>query len=91
MSPKRSLIVAGGLTALVIVAVLLVGARQGAFGLGSQQETVLLPADGAAMAPDALTSAEPVQRTHRDDDDEDDDDDRDEEEDEEDDEQHDDD
>jgi hypothetical protein len=71
MSPTRSLLAAGGLTALVVVAVLMVGARQGAFGLGAEPEAALLPVDGAGLAQDTISAADPVQRSHQDDDDED--------------------
>lgn len=77
MSPTRSLLAAGGLTGLVIVAVLAVGARQGAFRLSSPDE-VVLTADGAVAAQDAPSSVDPVERSRWDDEeDEDDDDDHD--------------
>jgi hypothetical protein len=67
MSPRRSLLAAGSLTGLVIIAVLVVGARLGAFGL-SQPESVVLTADGADTAQDRLTPADPRPRSHWDDD-----------------------
>jgi hypothetical protein len=74
MSPTRSLIAAAGLTALVIAAVLAVGARQGAFTRGPDTAAAVLPAeasaaaqDTAALAPDAGT----VRPLHRDNDEDD--------------------
>jgi hypothetical protein len=71
----RSLLAAAGLTALVIAAVIAVGARQGAFTRSPNVAAAALPAevsaathDTAALAPDAGT----IRLSHEDDDDEDD-------------------
>ncbi|MGD9894689.1 MAG: hypothetical protein AB7U18_25655 [Dehalococcoidia bacterium] len=55
MSRTRSLIMAGGLTAAVLVAVLIVGGRHGTFGFGTAPAAVAIPADAPASALDALT------------------------------------
>jgi hypothetical protein len=57
MSPTRSLLVAGGLTALVIAAVLLISARHGAFGLGSAPAADTLPAAAPVLVQDPPASA----------------------------------
>jgi hypothetical protein len=71
MSPRRSLLAAGGLTGLVIIAVLIVGARQGAFGL-SEPEAVALTADGTGTAEAVPAAGDVLQRLRWDDDDNDD-------------------
>lgn len=55
MSRTQSLLVAGGLTAVVLVAVLIVRARHGAFGLGTAPAAVALPADAPANALDVMS------------------------------------
>ena len=77
MSPTRSLVAAGGLTALVLVAVLAVGIRQGAFGLSADQAAVALPTESIAptqvmTAPAAATDSGQAAYWDDDDDDEDD-------------------
>lgn len=74
MSATRSLLAAGGLTALVIAAVLIVGASNGAFGFGSDPAPAGLtvpidaaPPDTLAAAPDAAS----VRLSYRDDDEDD--------------------
>jgi hypothetical protein len=59
MSRTQSLLAAGGLTAVVLVAVLIVGARHGAFGLGTAPAAVALPAVAPANALDVM-SPEPL-------------------------------
>ena len=57
MSPTRSLLAAAGLTALVIAAVLAVGARQGAFNRGPDTAAAVLPAEASAAAQDTAALA----------------------------------
>ncbi len=71
MSTTRSLIAAGGLTALVILTVLAVGAQRGAFGLRSDPEAIAVPAQMGTSTRDMLTAAPDagsVQLTYADDD-----------------------
>lgn len=52
MGPNRSLLAAAGLTALVVVAVIAVGGRQGAFGFGNSSTAAAQSADPAVPTPD---------------------------------------
>lgn len=67
MTPIRSLLVAGGLTAVVVGAVAGIGARQGGFGLGGGSTVVNAgPSTGAALQPtDSPTSAASWQERDR--------------------------
>jgi hypothetical protein len=74
MSATRSLLAAGALTALVVVAVLAVGARRGAFSLGTNTTAAALPAEAAIPELDAAAPASTVASVRsvwRDDDDDD--------------------
>jgi len=75
MSPARSFLAAGGLTALVILAVLVVGVKQGAFGLGPDPAAVALQSEVPAPAQATLAPTQAGDRIqasrHDDDDDED--------------------
>ena len=73
MSPMRSLLAAAGLTALVIAAVLAVGARQGAFTRGPESAAAVLPTEASAAAQDTAALAPNVRAdrlSHEDDNDE---------------------